>query len=77
MNRKRKQRERAPRRHARDDHRAKYLIWAQDGDVSSLPRPVGLPRFASQRFDSYSAFNAWKRSYILQIARAGGCQWKR
>lgn len=60
-----------------DDPRAKLRMWLAHPHVAKCPEPVGLPLFASQRFDSYEAMNAWKRAYMLRIARSGGVSWKK
>jgi hypothetical protein len=39
--------------------------------------PDSLPRFGHRRFDSYAEFNAWKRAYLIEIARQGGVRWKK
>ncbi len=62
-----------------DDYDAKYSIWASRKGPAIVPQvdPESLPRFGHRRFDSYEQFNAWKRSYLLLIASAGGVRWKR
>jgi len=64
---------------ASDDYLAKYRFWAAAPAWPRLPQldPTSLPRFGHRRFDSYDAFNAWKRAYLLEIARAGGVRWKK
>jgi hypothetical protein len=58
-----------------DDYSAKLKIWAGTPTVCRLPRATGLPRFGVKRFDSYDAFNAWKREFMDQIAAQGGVRW--
>lgn len=58
-----------------DDYAAKYRLWAQAPEVRPMPRPVSLPAFQSRKFDSWEAFNAWKRQYLLEVAREGGIKW--
>ncbi len=60
-----------------DDYQAKIRLWA----ASAAPRPtppvpVGLPFFGTRRFSSHAELNAWKRRYLLEIARQGGVKWK-
>ena len=58
-----------------DDYHAKYRIWAAHPQVLRLPKATGLPRFGAKKFNSYEEFNAWKRSYLMEIARSGGVKW--
>lgn len=58
-----------------DNYAAKYDFWARAGKVWRLPVPKGLPPFRSRKFDSYEAFNAWKRERLRQIAAQGGVTW--
>ena len=58
-----------------DDYSAKYRIWARESKVVRMPRPEGVPRFGSRKFDSYREFNAWKRAMLEQIASQGGLRW--
>jgi len=62
---------------AKDDYKAKYRLWVSHPPLFSPPVPLNLPRFGCKRFSSYEELNAWKRQYRLEIARAGGVQWKR
>ena len=58
-----------------DDINAKYELWALNPVVPPLPRATGIPPFGSRKFDSYEAFNAWKRGLLEQIAAQGGVTW--
>lgn len=60
----------------KDDYRAKYRMWINDPPAFSPPVPMNLPHFGCKRFRNYAEMNAWKRQYRLEIARAGGVQWK-
>lgn len=65
-----------------DDIQAKVRFWAAEASQPgfrprSCPVPEHLPPFPPQRFSSYAELNAWKRRYLLEIARQGGVQWKR
>ena len=64
---------------ATDDYNAKYRFWAAEQRCPRLPHmdPDSLPRFGHRRFDSYAEFNAWKRAYLIEIARQGGVRWKK
>lgn len=62
---------------AKDDYKAKYRLWIRNPPVFSPPVPLNLPHFGCKRFSSYEEFNAWKRQYRFEIARAGGVQWNR
>ena len=64
-----------------DDPHAKIRIWAAEATrpgfrPPSCPVPENLPKFPPQRFSSYAEMNAWKRRYLLEIARQGGVKWK-
>lgn len=49
--------------------------WAANPKVVGFPKPTGLPLFGSKRFKNVEEFNAWKESYLKEIARAGGVKW--
>ena len=51
--------------------------WAANPKVVGFPKPTGLPSFGSKRFKNVEEFNAWKESYLKEIARAGGVKWTR
>ncbi|MBU0678753.1 MAG: hypothetical protein KJ626_11625 [Verrucomicrobia bacterium] len=55
----------------------KVELWAAHPTVVRVPRIVNIPRFRSQKFDTYEAFSAWKKSLQLQLIRDGGAQWTR
>ncbi|HQQ61585.1 MAG TPA: hypothetical protein PKU89_09645, partial [Kiritimatiellia bacterium] len=64
-----------------DDPHAKIRFWAQESARPGFrpppcPTPEKLPPFRPQRFSSYPEMNAWKRRYLLEIARQGGVKWK-
>jgi len=61
---------------AKDDYKAKYRMWISNPPVFSSPVPMNLPRFGCKRFSSYEELNTWKYQYRMEIARAGGLQWK-
>lgn len=61
----------------RDDYDAKFKIWANNPKVVACPKPVNLPKFKAQRFNSYAEFNAWKDDLLDQIATQGGIKWKK
>jgi hypothetical protein len=58
-----------------DDYLAKCKIWAANPRVHPLPKFQALPPFKSKKFDTYDEYNAWKREYLMEIARNGGEQW--
>ncbi|OGV63514.1 MAG: hypothetical protein A2498_06965 [Lentisphaerae bacterium RIFOXYC12_FULL_60_16] len=60
-----------------DQYEAKYELWAREQKVYALPKAHGLPPFKPQKFDSYEAFNRWKRAYLDEIASRGGVTWTR
>jgi hypothetical protein len=60
-----------------DQPDAKIKIWARERRVVALPRIANLPQFGHKKFDSYEAFNAWKRALLLELARRGGAKWSR
>jgi len=49
--------------------------WAANPKVVGFPKPTGLPHFGAKRFKNYEEFNAWKETYLKEIARAGGLKW--
>ncbi len=66
---------------AADDLQAKIRWWAAESSRPGYrpppcPVPQNLPPFSPQRFSSYAELNAWKRGYLLEIARQGGVKWK-
>ncbi len=58
-----------------DDYKAKIGMWAKNGKVVRMPKPVGLPEFGCHRFSSPSEMNAWKEDFMAEIARRGGVKW--
>lgn len=58
-----------------DDPAAKLKFWLKYPQRMPMPRPLDLPAFPAQKFDSYEAFNRWKRGYLALIARQGGVKW--
>ena len=60
-----------------DRPEAKLEHWASHPRPVRLPRIANLPRFTSQKFDSYEAFNAWKQELIRTLIRSGGARWTR
>jgi hypothetical protein len=59
----------------RDDRTSKFALWAADPTVCALPPFQGIPPFRAKKFDSYDAFNRWKRDLLMEIARRGGLTW--
>lgn len=67
---------------ATDDRQAKIRFWVAEASrpgfrPRSCPVPANLPSFSPQRFSTYAELAAWKRRYLLEIARQGGVTWKR
>ncbi len=60
-----------------DPGREKARLWAAHPRVVGLPRAANPPRFASKKFDSYEAFDAWKTEFQREWIRRGGVQWTR
>jgi hypothetical protein len=59
-----------------DNYRAKIKLWVSTPAIVDWEQPEGLPVFGHKRFDSLDEMNAWKREYLLEIARSGGVKWK-
>jgi hypothetical protein len=52
-----------------DDYRAKIRLWAANPRVVPLPPGPRLPRFGHRKFTSHAAMDAWKREFLLAMAR--------
>ncbi len=55
---------------------AKIQLWLKTPDKTPMPVLLNLPPFHKKSFRSYEEMNAWKREYLLEIARNGGLKWK-
>lgn len=58
-----------------DDYQSKIKAWSKAPVCVRLPRMAGNPPFRAKKFSSHAEMNAWKQSYIEQIARQGGVKW--
>ena len=58
-----------------DSFQAKLRFWAENPCVVAMPRITNLPKFSKKSFRSYAEMNEWKRSLLLELAKAGGAQW--
>jgi hypothetical protein len=43
--------------------------------VHPLPKFTGLPPFRAKKFHTQEAYEAWRREYLIEIARNGGLKW--
>ena len=59
-----------------DIRKAKFELWLKNPPEMKFPEPVNLPKFTKKSFRNYEEMNAWKREYLLEIARQGGIKWK-
>lgn len=59
-----------------DDYNAKLEFWVDAPRVVPLPYGVRIPGLTVERFDSYEAFNTWKRKQILKLAKLDPAQWQ-
>jgi len=58
-----------------DSLQAKLRMWAENPRVVAMPRITNLPKFSKKSFRSYEEMNEWKRSLLLELAKAGGAKW--
>jgi len=58
--------------HLADAYTAKIRLWAANPRIWPLPPGPPIPKFSSQKFNSYEEMNEWKKNLILQIAAARG-----
>ena len=54
----------------------KMRLWIKNPPEMKFLTPTNLPKFSKKSFRNYEEMNAWKKEYLMEIARCGGIKWK-